>query len=224
VGWAAEGAGRKKKTDGKRMHPHAKRVRIKGCEPLHVTLRLEEEVADVRRWRFFGSIVSSIAGAMRAGFRICAWSIQGGHLHLVVESSGWKALSDAVRGLEIRLARAINRVLSRRGRVIADRYHARPLSTPSEVRNALVYVLQNARKHLAQRGVALRRDWLDKFSSAAAFEGWSPGAARAIERLRAELGARIGTVEGSVSPPRTWLLRTGWRRRGLLATAEVPAA
>ena len=34
---------------------------------------------------------------------------------------------------------------------MGGRYHARPLRTPREVRNALVYVLQNWRKHI--RGV-----------------------------------------------------------------------
>ena len=55
-----------------------------------------------------------------------------------------------IRGLAIRIARAVNRAWLRRGRVWGDRYHAHSLRSPREVRNALVYVLQNFRKHFAQ--------------------------------------------------------------------------
>src|SRR5437879_4806944 len=47
----------------------------------------------------------------------------------------------------IRVARAVNRALNRRGAVWTDRYHARALTSPRAVRNALVYVLMNRRKH-----------------------------------------------------------------------------
>jgi hypothetical protein len=105
--------------------------------------------------------------------------------------------------LAIRVARAINRTVGRRGRVWGDRYHARPLSTPREVRNALIYVLNNFRKHVpGARG-------LDACSSARWFEGWR------------------ASVEGSSGPApiakaRTWLARVGWRRHGLIDVQEVP--
>ena len=111
--------------------------------------------------------------------------VQDGHLHLLTEADGWKALSDGTRALSIRIARSLNRVLKRTGKVIADRYHARALSTPLEVRNAIVYVLQNGRKHLAQRGVEVRKEWLDRFSSAAFFRGWDARMTKAADALRA---------------------------------------
>jgi hypothetical protein len=46
----------------------------------------------------------------------------------------------------------INGALGRHGRVWSDRYHARALATPREVRNALVYVLQNFRWMARRRG------------------------------------------------------------------------
>lgn len=218
-GGARAGAGRKKTST---KLPHLVRVRLKGYEPQHVTLKLEADVADVRRWRFFGTLVSALAAAQRESFRVVAWTIQRGHLHLVTEATDWKELSDGVRGLEIRVARAINRVLGRKGRVIADRYHARGLSSPTEVRNALVYVLQNARKHLSQQGITPRRGWLDQFSSAALFDGWAPGQGVSLASLREELGRRTRLFFESTAPPTTWLLREGWRRRGLIAAREVP--
>jgi len=42
-----------------------------------------------------------------------------------------------MRSIGARIARAVNRVFCRRGAVLADRYHARVLRTPTEVRRAL---------------------------------------------------------------------------------------
>ena len=218
------GAGRKK-NPGRSNVAHGRRERVKKDEPQHVTLRLEADARDIRRWRYWGAIVGAIAKSARRVFQVGAWSIQDGHLHLVTEASGWKELSNGVRALEIRLARAINNVMKRKGRVFADRYHARALSTPTEVRNALVYVLQNARKHLRARGIAPRRDWLDKFSSAPWFDGWKDVMKPAQTRARNEIAVAMSAVPANLdSRPRTWLLRSGWRRRGLIGPADVPAA
>jgi hypothetical protein len=104
--------------------------------------------------------------------------------------------------------------------VLEDRYHVRVLATPQQVRNAIRYVLLNARRHAAK----LRRSKklpgpvrLDPASSARWFDGWRPGVAR--EDPPAAFGLRITPA---VSRPRTWLLRKGWRRRGLLDPGDVP--
>src|SRR6185369_2742332 len=68
--------------------------------------------------------------------------------------------------IAIRVARPISRVLARRGRVWDGRYHAHALRSPHEVRNALVYVLQNFHKHLR------RATGFDAYSSARWFSGW----------------------------------------------------
>jgi hypothetical protein len=49
----------------------------------------------------------------------------------------------------------VNKALGRRGQVVRERYHFRVLATPTEVRNALRYVLLDGTKHAAQR---LRRE------------------------------------------------------------------
>jgi hypothetical protein len=46
-------------------------------------------------------------------------------------------------------------VFRRAGQVLADRCHVHVLRTPREVRNAIAYVLLNARRHLAKAGRAL---------------------------------------------------------------------
>jgi hypothetical protein len=121
----------------------------------------------------------------------------------VLESDTTTMLARGVQGLAIRVAKAVNRILKRKGRVFGDRYHSRLLKTPREVRNALVYVLQNVGKHL--RNVV----GLDPCSSAVWFGGWRTAIARPVGRA-------------PVAEPRTWLARIGWRRHGLLDPRERP--
>jgi hypothetical protein len=70
-----------------------------------------------------------------------------------------------MKGLGVRLARRVNARIGRRGRLIAERCHVRPLRTPSEVRKALHYVRHNYRHHLAQSGIRLAAEWVDPCSS-----------------------------------------------------------
>jgi len=79
-------------------------------------------------------------------FQVVHHSIQSNHLHLIVEAANRRALSRGVQGLLVRIARALNRLWRRCGSVFADRFHERELCNPRQVRNALVYVLQNLRK------------------------------------------------------------------------------
>jgi hypothetical protein len=61
----------------------------------------------------------------RPGFRIVHFSIQPNLLHLIVEGAGRRTLGLGLRATAIRIARAVNGALGRRrGRVLADRYHA----------------------------------------------------------------------------------------------------
>jgi hypothetical protein len=91
-----------------------------------------------------------------------------------------------MQGLGVRIAKAVNRVLGRRGKVFADRYHARILRSAREVGNAVAYVLGNMRVHAARRGLQLHPEAVDPMSSE-----WE----REV-----------------VVAPRTWLLRSGWLR------------
>ena len=139
------------------------------------------------------------------------YSLQRDHVHMIVEASGKKALGSGMKSISARLARAANRVFERSGAVLEGRYHARVLRTPSEVRNALAYVLLNVRKHFQRRRGIAPTVRLDEASSGRWFDGWNvrPRGPRA-------------TGEPEVAAPRSWLLQTGWRMRGLVHPAEVP--
>ncbi len=155
--------------------------------------------------RVFGALREGIRLAQRERFRICHFSVQSNHVHMIVEARDRQALTRGVQGLAIRMARAINRVLKRMGKVWSDRYHRRDLATPREVRSALVYVLNNFRKH------ATAARTIEPCSSARWFHGW-----RDLRRF-----APRGEAPPVLSP-RTWLLGTGWHRLGLIASMERP--
>ena len=92
------------------------------------------------------------AGAARFGFRLVHYAVMGNHVHLIVEAPDRVALGRAMKGLGVRVAKGLNRVMGRRGKVLGDRYHGRILRTPSETKRARVYLLENARKHFGVVG------------------------------------------------------------------------
>jgi REP element-mobilizing transposase RayT len=148
----------------------------------------------------------------RGDFRLVHHSIQRNHLHLIVEAEDQDALSRGMRSLGTRIAQAIQRIFELKGRILEGAYHAHLLRTPKEVRHALRYVLLNVRKHWREfRGEAppVR---LDKCSSGQWFDGWK----------RQLPASRAGPRE--VAPAASWLLRSGWRRHGLIDPAAVPGS
>jgi REP-associated tyrosine transposase len=201
-GGRRRGAGRKP-ASGRRSTPHRRRAPHDPRCPVHVTLRLRSGLPSLRGDRIFPAIQRAFGAASRHSFRLLHFSVQSDHLHLLVESATPTRLARGVQGLAIRVARAINRVLRRHGRVWDGRYHAHILRTPREVRNALVYVLNNFKKHL--RGAL----GLDPRSSARWFQGW-----------RGFVAVPLATAP--VVAPRTWLASVGWRCHGLLDPREAP--
>jgi hypothetical protein len=140
---------------------------------------------------------------------------------LIVEAEDERALSRAMQGLAVRIARRVNRRVGQRGQVFPERYHAHALKTPREVRNALVYVLHNNRRHHTGRGRPVR---LDPFSSAFYFDGFASARGRPFMLgLPPPDIPPFGRDEPPVSRPKTWLLRRGWRRYGLLTSRDTPA-
>jgi len=121
--------------------------------PVHATWRMDKGVWNLRSRRSFRALAPALyAGAEREGFRLVHYAIMGNHIHLLVEASDRTALMRGMQGLGVRVARRLNRLMTRSGRVVADRYHARVLRTPVEVRNARRYLLTNARHHFGVVG------------------------------------------------------------------------
>jgi len=202
--------------------PHTPREDFSSSLPAHVTVKLMPDLRSLRTKAIVRELERTFAaGCERSDFRLVHYSLLGNHAHLIVEARGAEALGRGMMSVGSRLALAVNRVMGRpKGRVVADRYHARVLRTPREVRNALRYVLLNARKHAAaaaRKAVRAMETVLDPASSARWFDGWKP-----VQGMAPGVLAHADE-RPPVARARTWLLTTGWRRHGLLDPADVPA-
>jgi REP element-mobilizing transposase RayT len=219
-GGRRKGAGRKPQA-GRRRMPHLVRPVHRGAEPVHVTLR--SAFRPLRSQFVFPTIRMVLRESnqrWKERFQVVHFSVQYDHLHLIVEASDRKALLGGVRGLSVRLARRVNQLVSRRGRLIADRWHGRALTTPRAVRRVLVYVLGNFRKH--ERATTLA---VDPFSSAPDFDGFAELDGKTFRNLPLSEPQQAGDppVRASpAAPPSTWLLRTGWARHGKISIHEEP--
>ena len=203
-GGARCGAGRKPRKVHLRQTPHRAQPVHRRAHPVHITLRAG--LRALRTQRVARTLLAGLRDSNRDWFRIVHYSVQDNHVHLIVESEDRQALSSGIRGLMVRIARRVNSVLCRRGRFWADRWHGRALEGPRQVRNALVYVLHNHRKH--SRSAAL-----DPLSSVGSFNGFA---------------SALPATFRAIGPPctaaaTTWLLKSGWRQRGLIRATEGPA-
>jgi len=217
------GAGRKPK--GRVAgQPHTKRPEHKARNPLQITIRVTDGLDTLRKRHMYMAIRdASITTAKREDFRIVHASVQGNHIHLIVEAQSKEAIACGMRGFQISAAMHLNNAVTRRsgkrrrGTVFPDRYHMRVLTSPRAVRHALAYVLNNWRKHGEDR-YGLPNTWtVDPFSSGVGFSGW-----RELEGT-ATLFKPPTTYQAMwVWLPKTWLLREGWTKHGLVSTHEIP--
>jgi putative transposase len=201
-GGARKGAGRPRGT--RRTVPHRARPVHKSRFPLHVTVRARSGLPPLRENVLAEIVQHSIGAVQRDAFRVVHFSIQTNHLHMIVEAHDELALARGMQWLNARIARTVNRTLRARGSVWRERYHARELRTPRSVRNAIVYVLMNAKKHGHRFASGI-----DALSSAPWFDGFAMTVKRAAS-------------ESPVRAPRTWLAGIGWRKRGLIRADERP--
>jgi REP element-mobilizing transposase RayT len=220
-GGRRNGAGRKaqKRANGKRVHnTHAVREHFTASRPVHVTVRVRSGLPSLRGPVLAPVVLKAMeAGNERAGFRLVHFSLQVNHVHLICEADGAAALAAAMRALNGRIAKAINKQLGRTGSVIEDRYHLEVLRTPTQVRNAVRYVLRNGEKHGVH--IALRhgdaRPCPDPLSSAAWYGYWR------------ESELNVLTTQSAVTivrPAEGFLLSEGLRRAERLSLLDAPPA
>jgi hypothetical protein len=157
-GGRRKGAGRPK---GDRVSHHPRPV-FGRITPSLITQKVRPDVPSLRSSRRFAAICAALRSARGLhGMRVVEFSVMGEHLHIVAEADNKSSLSRGMQGLNIRIAKALNRLLRRSGGLFADHYHSRLLHSPTEVCAAIRYVLGNAEHHFAEKG-------LDYFSSASA--------------------------------------------------------
>jgi REP element-mobilizing transposase RayT len=166
---------------------------------------------------------ATIAVARYDDFRIVHMSIQRTHLHFIVEADNRLALARGMQALQISAAKQIKRVLVERGLekpegpVFCDRYHARIMRTPREVRNCIAYVLNNWRHHGDDKPRFARTWNVDPYSSGLGFNGWKELEDREVMWNGPE------TYQGLIVwRPKSFLLAELWRKHGLIRCREVP--
>ena len=189
------------------LMPHLTREEVTPRDVLHVTVRCVEGLPSLRR-EAPRDVIEPILGAEREkkGFRLIHYAIRENHLHLICEADDALALARGIQRITARIARALNRLFGRKGRVFADRYHRRTATTPREVHTLLRYVLLNDHKDSWERGEIV--EGIDPYSSGRWFDGWTDG-------VRAP--PRDNDHTPAVARPTCWLLTTGWRRHGRIA-------
>ena len=232
---------------------HETRRDFKPNQPLHVTLRVVGQVGYLRTAAMYKALREAAHHQLaNERCRIVHLSIQGNHVHLLVEADDRHALATGIKGFEVSAAKHINaavgaqyerrgasllgrssrrpppldlvlvqgrRSLRRKGQVFADRYHVEIITSPRQARRALAYVLNNWRRHRADRDRAARAWKIDPFSTGWSFDGWRERADTPFVWPLREAYQAIHTWR-----PQTWLLAKGWRRHGLVGTHEVPGA
>jgi putative transposase len=216
-GGRRKGAGRKPAKKNIGLLPHVQRPPFDRHVPVHVTMRAVKGVPRMRAQAVMTLINDEIARASAKGLRLIDFSVQEDHLHLLVEADDAKSLSRGMQRLAARIARRVNLLVGRRGKVWRERYHRRDLATPRQFRNALVYVLMNFRKHAPVAERAVRARAIDGHGSGLWFDGWKDDGLR--ERLRGER-ARAGPRPTALA--KTWIARVGWKRHGLIDPRESP--
>ena len=211
------GSGRKPRRPGRPV-VHARRPEVTRHQPVHVSLRVGSEVGRLRRSAGYRAIRGAMMVCIgRRNFRIAQVSIQGTHIHLIVEADDKQALACGVRAFMISAAHRLNRAVGRKGSVF-ERYHMTIVRTPKQTRHVLGYVLNNWRRHREHlAGPRQRRIAVDPYSSGPSFDGW--------RHLPApeHLGLPVAYEPLPVSPARSWMLTRGWRMHyALIETGEVP--
>jgi len=207
---------------------HVRRESFKASEPVHVVLRVEKAMGKLRRRDIYRAVrEATLVVASREGFHIVHISVQGTHIHLLVEASGKAALSRGMQAFQISAAKRMNAVVKqvdpetneprrRKGRVFSDRYHAEVITNRRQARHALAYVLNNWRKHCEDRGSSAR---VDRYSSGISFRGWT-----AFEDPSFAFTMPADHEPMVVWEPKTWLLSVGWMLYGRIDFYEVPSS
>jgi len=188
---------------------HESRARVTPHQPVFVTTKVVRGLPSLRSIEEAEVVLQAFreVNALRV-IRIVQYSIQSNHLHLIVEARNAAQLSRGMSQLTIRIARRLNKLWGRKGRLWGERFHSRVIDSRAQMRNVLRYCLNNGHRH----GVWHDHSRPDPFSSARWFEGCAGYRAEARDAACPVVAAR------------SWLASQGWRKNAQLPAASSPAA
>jgi REP element-mobilizing transposase RayT len=194
--------------------------------PVHVVLRVVAAVGSLRRLDAYRAVrEATLTAAMRGVIRIVHVSLQRTHVHMLVEAKDKDSLASGMQGFQVSAAKHLNAAIGnarggqrRRGTVFPDRYHAEIITSPTQARHTISYVLSNWRRHKEDRGELAHAN-VDPFSSAIGFPDWAERADKAfLWRGPEDYDPLV------VYQPQTWLLKAGWKKAGAISYREVPSS
>jgi REP-associated tyrosine transposase len=152
-GGKRKGAGRPRKVRReKKGATHLARAPFPGTSAVHITWRMKKRVWRLLTPRCLELLKKDLVDATKSGFRVIHHAMQANDLHLLAEADDEVSLSRGMQGLGIRIARALNRELKRKGSIFDDRFHAQLLQSATEVKHVRHYLLDHARQPGASAG------------------------------------------------------------------------
>ena len=177
--------------NGKRKQvPHRRREAF-GGGTLIVTVHLLDGLPSLRTQPVLEVVLEAMRVAKeRFGCRVLEFTLLENHVHFLVEAPDEKALGRFMKGMLVRLSKALGKLWGRQGCVFERRFHCTRVTTMRQVHRGLRYVLNNARKH----GIEIPPGQPDPFSSAAWFRHWR------------ERRPPFRTDESPVAPPQISIL------------------
>ena len=180
---------------------HRSRAEFVKRRPVLVTQRIAADAPSLRRFDALAVFRKLVLRLSDEKLAVVHWVLISNHLHMVVEAEDSVVLARKLGGFFGQLAKELNQLWKRKGRLFPDRFDARVLTSPTAVRTALVYVLGNGRKHGAWRGRGP-----DNLSSGSEFDGWLDWVPQSSKLPKAK----------------TWLLREGWMKLGKFSVLSAP--
>ena len=162
---------------------------------MHMTVRRRDGLPSFRQQRIGKLLLEILDDKNDDRFHIVEFSIQSNHIHLVVEADDRKTVIRKMQGFMIAFAKRVNRILGRSGKVWADRYFARDVTSSRDMHNVLSYVFGNAKRH---RAIPDAPGVVDVYSTTWRFFGFPTR----------------GTEHWPRPKPRTAMLQRWWRAHG----------
>jgi putative transposase len=205
-GWGGKrkGAGRKNLSG---TVAHGAREQVNFRKPLHITVRLVEGLGGLRTKHLHEQFTAALLKAKAKGLHALHYSIQGNHLHLLVESADNQALAAGMNSFGTSFAKAVRKKLGGKGKVFDGRYHLGVLKNPTQMKNTLAYVLLNQAKH--EKLIPYN----DRFSSSQHFNEWKTLLGKGIGPILDDWRPNKNPLPDYLNQPKSWLASKGWKLR-----------
>lgn len=200
------GAGRPNKSGAVN---HMRRQKFTKDKPAHVTFRLLKGLSGLRTKSVHELLKVTVGHLPKFGVRAIHYSLQGNHIHLILEADSPAALSRAMKSFGCRFAKGAKHLRGfKSAKVFNGRYHLTVIDSPRQARNAIRYVLLNQSHHVDLI------EHIDEFSSGFYFKGWRQLLGPKFKDLVEQQAITSGTFDlpKHLSVPDTWLLAEGWKR------------